>query len=217
MERYKLLLVLMLCLIFSGIARGQNGLNSDYTCVVAQKKNYIGGVGIKLGAPFGITYKQYFLKRFGFEVAGGWANTNLSDDDVIKNFKTMPAYQEYKYALHEVQYGYSAQARVVMHNPFPRFLTRRGFAGLDWYIGVGAELRILKINYIYKVPVSPTEDDFKTVSYTSKDMGPEWMLGIEYAFSEIPFSAFAEMGMFFKVNGTPSNNIQGGLGARFNF
>lgn len=217
MIRLALLFLFTICIGFSNLAYSQNGLNSNYTCVVAQERNYFGGVGFKMGAPFGITYKQYFLKRFGFEIAGGWANTNLSDDDIVANFESMPEYREYNYALHEVQSGYSVQARVVMHSPLPRFLTGRGFAGLDWYFGAGAEFRILQINYVYKVPVSPIEDDFKKFDYTSKDIGPEWMVGIEYAFSEIPLSAFAEMGMFFKVNGRVSHNLQGGLGARFNF
>lgn len=207
----------MISLISTGVVNAQNGLNGTYTCVVAQKKKHIGGVGLKMGAPMGITYKQYFLKRFGFEIAGGLANSNLSDTDVEERFNEMPEYSEFTYALHEVRSGYAAQARVVMHNPIPRFLTRRGFVGLDWYIGAGAEFRIIQIEYLYKVEISPTSNDFQNADYTSKDIGPEWMLGIEYAFSEIPFSAFAEMGMFFKVNGKQSHSLQGGLGARFNF
>ncbi len=210
--------------LFSTVALAQNGLNSTYTCVVMQEKNYIGGLGIKVGAPMGITYKMYFLKRFAFEMAGGFSNTSIADDYIEQKYDEIlltkfstPESQNYTYFIHSIEGSYAGQARLMMHLPIPRGLSGRGFENLDWYIGVGAEIRVIDIKYLYEFKQGFSEE-LRNFRHRLIEYGPEWMFGFEYAFRDMPLSAFAEMGMFFRINESePFNAVQGGLGARFNF
>ena len=210
--------------LFSTVVLAQNGLNSTYTCVVMQEKNYIGGLGIKVGAPIGLTYKMYFLKRFAFEMAGGFSNTSIADDYIKQKYHEIlptkfstPESQNYAYFIHSIEGSYAGQARLMMHLPIPRGLSGRGFENLDWYIGVGAEIRVIDIKYMYEFQEGFSEE-VRSFRHRLIEYGPEWMFGFEYAFKDVPLSAFAEMGMFFRINESePFNAVQGGLGARFNF
>ena len=223
MWKNRFLLVLGLSLL-STVALAQNGLNSTYTCVVMQEKNYIGGLGIKLGAPIGITYKMYFLKRFAFEAAGGFSNTSIADDYIKQKYNEIlptkfstPESENYAYFIHSIEGSYAGQARLMIHLPIPRGLSGRGFENLDWYIGVGAEIRMIDIKYLYEFKEGFSEE-VRSFRHRLIEYGPEWMFGFEYAFRDVPLSAFAEMGMFFRINESePFNAIQGGLGVRFNF
>lgn len=225
MQKFRIWLVVWGLLLISSIGYAQNGLNGTYTCVVMQEKQYLGGIGLKVGAPIGLTYKMYFLKRFAFEVAGGFSNTSISDDYIVGKFGNVAKKHNLSteseglsYFIHSIEGAYAAQARVMMHNPIPKIISGRGFENLDWYIGIGAEVRVMDIKYLYKFNDSPNSEDVKSFRHRLVEYGPEWMFGFEYAFKDTPLSAFAEMGMFFRINDEiPFNAVQGGLGVRFNF
>lgn len=225
MQRFRFLVLATVLFFISLVAYSQNGLNGTYTCVVMQEKKYIGGIGLKVGAPMAITYKMYFLKRFAFEVAGGISNTAVSDEQIIDNFhkETATGYngiakEDFLYFMHSVEGIYAGQARFMMHNPIPRFLSSRGFENLDWYIGLGAVARVINVKYLYEYQLDQNRNDVKSFQDQLLEYGPEWMLGFEYAFKEIPLAAFAEMGMFIRVNEKEAfNAIQGGLGVRYVF
>lgn len=225
MQRFRFLMLATVLLFISLVAYSQNGLNGTYTCVVMQEKKYIGGIGVKVGAPMALTYKMYFLKRFAFEVAGGISNTAVSDEEIIANFhrETATGYEgiakeDFGYFMHSVEGIYAGQARFMMHNPIPRFLSSRGFENLDWYIGLGAVVRVINVKYLYEYQLDENRNDVKSFKDELLEYGPEWMFGFEYAFKEIPLAAFAEMGMFIRVNEKePFHAIQGGLGVRYVF
>lgn len=225
MQRFKVFTLAIVLVLLSIAAYGQNGLNGTYTCVVMQEKKYIGGIGVKVGAPMALTYKMYFLKRFAFEIAGGFSNTSVSDEQVINNFHEETEFgyagiekQDFGYFMHSVEGTYAAQARFMMHNPIPRFLSSRGFENLDWYIGLGAVVRVIDVKYLYEYKLDPNRNDIKSFNDRLLEYGPEWMFGFEYAFKEIPLAAFAEMGMFIRMNREEAfNAIQGGLGVRYVF
>ena len=227
MQRFKITLLLFTLLLVSELAYAQNGLNGTYTCVVMQEKKYIGGIGIKVGAPMALTYKMYFLKRFAFEIAGGLSNTSVSEDYVKDKFGEITEIEmggneipSIEYFEHTKEGIYAAQARLMMHNPIPKILSGRGYENLDWYIGLGAEIRVIDIKYLYRYTPDPYVEKTDIASFRHKlvEYGPEWMFGFEYAFKDIPLAAFAEMGMFFRINeDVPFHAVQGGLGARFNF
>lgn len=222
----RLLLSIGVLLVLSNLAFAQNGLNGTYTCVVMQEKNYLGGVGLKVGAPIGLTYKMYFLKRFAFEVAGGFSNTSTSEDYIKDKFNQAlkahfddpDKFAAYDYSIHSLEGSYAGQVRLMMHLPIPRGLSGRGFENLDWYVGIGAEIRVIDIKYLYKYQKGTHSEDIESFRHRLVELGPEWMLGFEYAFKDIPLSAFAEMGMFIRINEkTPFSAVQGGLGVRLNF
>lgn len=225
MQRTRAFFLSLILLLLSVAAYAQNGLNGTYTCVVMQEKKYIGGIGLKVGAPMAVTYKMYFLKRFAFEVAAGISNTSVSEQQIVDNFleETKMEYEgreikDFGYFMHSVEGVYAAQARMMMHNPIPRALSSRGFENLDWYIGIGAVIRIIDVKYLYEYKPDPNRSDIKSFNQRLLEYGPEVMLGFEYAFKEIPLAAFAEMGAFIRVNNKDDfHAIQGGLGVRYNF
>lgn len=225
MQRTRAFFFSAILLLLSIAAYAQNGLNGTYTCVVMQEKKYIGGIGLKVGAPMAVTYKMYFLKRFAFEVAAGLSNTSVSEQQIVDNFleETKMEYEgreiaDFGYFMHSVEGVYAAQARMMMHNPIPRALSSRGFENLDWYIGIGAVMRIIDVKYLYEYKPDPNRSDIKSFNQRLLEYGPEVMLGFEYAFKEIPLAAFAEMGAFIRVNNKEDfHAIQGGLGVRYNF
>ena len=225
MQRLNILLTIWVLLAATGISYAQNGLNGTYTCVVMQEKKYIGGIGLKVGAPMAVTYKMYFLKRFAFEATAGLSNTAVSDKFLIRKFEESTQIEfmgteidGVDYFLHSVERIYCAQARAMMHSPVPRAISARGFENLDWYIGLGAVYRLIDVKYLYKYQADQREEDIKSYRDYWEEYGPEWMFGFEYAFKNVPIAAFAEMGMFIRLNEKePFNAVQGGLGARFNF
>ena len=225
MQRFKVFIFSIILLLISVAAHAQNGLNGTYTCVVMQEKKYIGGIGIKVGAPMALTYKMYFLKRFAFEVAAGLSNTSVSEQQIVDNFleETKMEYggreiSDFGYFMHNIEGVYAAQARVMMHNPIPRAFSSRGFENLDWYVGIGAVVRVIDVKYLYEYKLDPNRNDIKSFNQRLVELGPEVMLGFEYAFKEVPLAAFAEMGTFIRVNNKDDfHAIQGGLGVRYNF
>ena len=219
------LIALCLLLLISVAAYAQNGLNSTYTCVVMQEKRYIGGIGVKIGAPMSLTYKTYFLKRFAFEATAGISNTSVSDEFLIAKFDELTTTKFagaelnlVEYFMHSVEGVYAAQARFMIHSPIPRALSARGFENLDWYIGLGAVLRIIDVKYLYEYEDGQNMENIKSFRQKIEEYGPEWLFGFEYAFKGVPLAAFAEMGMFFRINEKePFHAIQGGLGVRYVF
>lgn len=225
MQRMKTITFSLILILISIAAHAQNGLNGTYTCVVMQEKKYIGGIGVKVGAPMALTYKMYFLKRFAFEVAAGISNTSVSEQQIVDNFLEETKMEhlgleiaDFGYFMHSIEGVYAAQARFMMHNPIPRALSSRGFENLDWYVGVGAVMRVIDVKYLYEYRLDPNRTDIKSFNQRLVELGPEVMLGFEYAFKEVPLAVFAEMGTFIRINNKDDfHAIQGGLGLRYNF
>ncbi|CAN5121908.1 hypothetical protein BH23BAC1_BH23BAC1_14610 [soil metagenome] len=185
--------------------------NQDYTCVVMQKKNYIGGLGARAGDPMGATLKMYFLKRFGAEAIAGYAMGGINGKFHERTFRQNIDLDNIFYTGHEVISSYGFQSRVVMHHIIPK-----GVKGLDWYFGVGMQMRIIDAKYTYFQKVTETKLVHTKIKTT--DVGPEVMVGSEFAFPKSPFSSFGEVSLFAKVNDEHQFVLpQGGLGIRYNF
>lgn len=185
--------------------------DQDYTCVVMQKKNYIGGIGIRMGDAMGGTLKVYFLKRFAAEIVAGKAFGGINGQFHEKTFRENVPVPEINYAGHEVLYSYGFHGRLMMHNLIPR-----GFSGLDWYFGIGAQMRMVEGRYDYFAKT--VDSKLERMNIKTVDMGPEAILGVEFAFPGSPLSSFGELGLFVNLNDSRQFLLpQGGLGIRFNF
>jgi hypothetical protein len=191
--------------------RRYNAKEQDYTCVVMQKKNYLGGLGIRAGDPMGATLKMYFLKRYAVEAVAGYAMAGINGKFHEKAFRDAVPQTDITYAGHEVVMFYGFNSRILMHSSIPG-----GMRGLDWYFGIGAQTRIIEGKHDYF-----TRSEFpklERISIRNIDLGPEAILGVEFAFPRSPFSSFGEVSLFAKVN-EPQFFIlpQGGVGIRYNF
>lgn len=210
--RYIFLCAIVFCLTANaGAQRRYTAKNQDYTCVVMQKKNYTGGIGLRVGDPLGLTVKFYLLKRFAAEISAGNAMGGINGNFHEEVFSENIGVDGHKSAGHQVLSAYSVQARVLMHSFLPK-----GVEGMDWYFGFGAQMRIIDARYDYFTSdESPqlVRNEIKTI-----DLGPEVIIGVEFAFPHMPFSCFGEVSLFAKVNEERTFIMpQGGLGLRYNF
>ncbi|MDQ3394223.1 MAG: hypothetical protein M3512_08960 [Bacteroidota bacterium] len=176
-----------------------------------QKKKYIGGLGLRMGDAMGATLKMYFLKRFAAEVVAGYAFGGINGKFHERVFKENILDTDITYAGHEVQYSYGFHSRLMMHNMIPK-----GISGLDWYFGFGAQMRMVEGKYDYFT--KSADSKLKRTIIKTVDLGPEAILGVEFAFPRSPISSFGELGLFANLK-SPRQFLlpQGGLGVRYNF
>lgn len=212
LKRYLLVSFFIFFLVGQVLAQKKySSNNQDYTCVVMQKKNYVGGIGFRAGDPLGATMKVYFLKRFAAEAIAGFAMGGINGKFHEKTFWRNNNPEEVQYLGHEIVYSYGFHARLLMHSQISR-----GPKGMDWYWGVGAQMRLIEAKYDYFIKTDKSKLQRNII--LTKDLGPELVAGVEFAFPRSPFSAFGEVSLFAKVNESRKFVLpQGGLGIRLNF
>lgn len=171
------------------------------------------GIGAKIGDPFALTYKLYLTERFAISIDGGQSAKRLYSKFHRERFQEYPIFDfdTLRYNNHVVERDWVISGRMLVHNPMDGILP-----GLDWYIGAGWQIRYLTIEYEYLLDLSPTRTDVGFDAVEETNAGPEVILGIEYAYFEIPVSAFFELNAFQSINGG-WRRIQGGVGLRFVF
>lgn len=186
-----------------------------YACPVLESVKSPHAIGVRIGEPIGITYKAYFLKRFGFEVIAGTSIGGVYVNFIRDQFDQNPAYDSLNYVGHVVNYTVTGQARLVMHNPLPEAIT--GTRGVDWYIGVGGMYRLLNVRYTYERGSTPTDFEIGSITESFNVAGPEAFIGFEYLLPGTQVAAFAEGGVFFDLlNSSQDPRFQGGIGLRYN-
>jgi len=171
------------------------------------------GIGLRLGDPMGATYKKYLGKTNAIEFGIGTAPARWHNSYYINSFDEYSGYDSYRYQNHAVQSTLYLQARYLFHYPLP---VENMEGKLDWYWGVGGLLKVAKVKYTFRENDSPftTSTDVKN----DFDIGPEGILGLEYAFQDVPLSVFSEGSMMLEFLDRPITiRGFGCLGVRFNF
>jgi hypothetical protein len=240
----KSFLVAIFCLssivAFSQKARIYNGGKSMYTrerynsaarfkgakaktlCPIFETSRYpYQGIGIKLGDPFAITYKYYFNEKFSLAADIGKASSGLYnryfrekfDEYVVTDtFSTSDASIEYY--THKVIADLIGEVKLLYSFDASKIAT-----GLQVYVGAGWEWKNTKLQYDYTYRESLGEPDkFGRFERTRFTMGPQAVVGIEYAYFKIPISAFMELEYFSDVLADPGwSRVEGGVGLRYIF
>jgi len=172
------------------------------------------GIGFKIGDPFAITYKLYLTPKFAVSLDGGSAASGLYREFHEENFSNLGIADTTSYEAHKINQEIVVQARIVFHQE----IFARSIQGLDIIGGLGWQVRDIDIRYEFF-----TKDQFgiresNSISVNDFTMGPELMIGVEYAYFVIPVSAFAEVNFFQNLN-VPNAKIrlQGGMGLRYVF
>lgn len=187
-----------------------------YSCPVVRRTKASMGIGVKVGDPVGNTFKVYFLKRFAFEAVVGNTTSGLYSQFIREQFEVDPQFDTLRYLGHAKRFSVSGQARVLIHNPLPEAIS--GEAGIDWYLGLGWNVRTLKIEYTYDTgDDSPISYMIGKSTVTHVLYGPDVILGFEYVLPELPLAAFAEAGMFYDIAIVHEFKFEGGLGLRYIF
>jgi len=171
------------------------------------------GIGFKAGDPFALTYKLYATKLLAFSIDGGIGAFGLYKKEYADLFFTLPESDTLAYFNHQVEKDTHISAKVSLYGDGPRFLK-----GLDYYVSLGWQFRYVDIVYGYNEEISQTESLFgsflKQVDYN----GPEVGIGLEYAYFDIPVSAFMEVTWMYDLVHQPGFiKFQGGIGMRYVF
>lgn len=198
------------------------GAKAKTICPVFENSKYpYQGLGVKLGDPFAITYKYYFNKRFGVAADIGKASSGLYnryfrekfDDYIVTDtFSTSDASIEYY--THKVKSDLIGEVKLLYHIDASKISP-----GLQVYIGAGWEWKNTKLQYDYTYRESLADPDkFGRFERTRFTMGPQGVVGIEYAYFKIPISAFMELEYFSDVLADPGwSRVEGGVGLRYIF
>lgn len=174
------------------------------------------GIGIRLGEPLSLTYKDFIEDYLSYEVMIGMAGVN-SSDYYRKDFENNPPASNSFYQSHSASKGVSINARVALNEDITDvFEITQGY--LLGYAGAGVQIRTTQVNYSYFQNIaSSATQPLLTEDRTNFDFGPEAFAGAEYYFDEAPISIFAEVGMFLELIDRVNIKGQGGIGIRYLF
>lgn len=198
------------------------GAKAKTLCPVFEGSRYpYQGIGIKLGDPFAITYKYYFNEKIAIAADIGKASSGLYnryfrekfDEYVVTDtFSTSDASIEYY--THKVISDLIGEVKLLYS-----FDASKIAQGLQVYIGAGWEWKNTKLQYDYTYKESIADPDkFGRFERTRFTMGPQAVVGIEYAYFKIPISAFMELEYFSDVLADPGwSRVEGGVGLRYIF
>jgi hypothetical protein len=181
------------------------------------------GLGFKFGDPFAITYKYYANKKFSLAVDLGKASSGLYNRYLREKFveyvksDTLSEGSSLTYTTHKVLNDFIAEVKFLYHID-----TKKISPGLQVYVGAGWEWKSTKIRYdFFYNPEQITGElgnDFGRFEKTRNTMGPQVVVGIEYAYFQIPVSAFMELEYFTDIQADPGwQRFEGGVGLRYIF
>ncbi len=168
------------------------------------------GIGLRFGAPTGITYKKYLPKKKAVELGIGTVTGTWYNHYYENTFHDFDRYEGYDYVSHHVNSSVYFQARYLLQSE----IYIEGMMGkLDWYWGIGALAKLGSVEYSYTrngVPGRSVQTDI--------DFGPEGILGMEYTFEDVPLTIFGEFSLMLEIADRPGV-LRGlsGAGVRYNF
>lgn len=179
------------------------------------------GIGLRLGDPLGISVKKY-INNNALELSIGRSymfngNARYYDkrfDDWYEDwYKDYTHYKDFNY----IGYSRTAPISFQLHYLFQKDL--KGVDNLQWYWGIGAQVRFQKYSYDYRYKLDGNPDWFyASERITDLDLGADGVIGLEYTMSDIPLSFFGDVTLFMEVADNPfAFWFQGGIGARYNF
>lgn len=177
------------------------------------------GIGVKLGDPFALTYKLYPNKHWAFAIDAGKAASGLYSEHHRENFggntqvDTLNQQQGISYISHTVNSEWVIEAKLLLQKDAEN-LTK----GLQLYAGLGFQYRMLDIDYEYLLEINFTDNEIGKINVTDETMGPTAVVGFEYAYFDLPISAFLELEGYYDIASNPGwLRFQGGVGLRYVF
>lgn len=189
-------------------------------CPIFEESEYpYHGVGLKLGDPSGVTYKFYATQWLAFALDVGKGASGLYSTyhrDHFSDFialDTLIEGESITYLAHRVKRDLVGAAKVLLHQDVSSILP-----GLQLYLGAGWQIRNVKLEYEYLVERDFNEAAPGTLLAERTFSGLVGSFGLEYAYFEIPVSAFMEVEVFSDAAGDPGwTRLQGGVGLRYVF
>jgi len=173
-------------------------------------------VGLRLGEPFAITYKDFLSDYISFEVMLGSGSVN-GNSYYQRDFENNPPSSSAFYLSHGAKKGVSLHGRLAYNEDFTEtFGIEQGY--LLGYGGAGVQLRTTQVNYNYANGNPQSSVPILREDRTNVDFGPEAFVGAEYYFDDLPLNVFVEAGLFLELLDRVGHmKGQGGLGIRYIF
>jgi hypothetical protein len=169
------------------------------------------GIGIKVGDPFALTYKYYASKHFAVDVDFGKSASGLYSKYYSELFSEFQP-ETSRYYSHKVKVDWVGEAKLLYQVGIEEVSP-----GLQLYVGLGWEIRNLKIQYDYFADEGGLPKNFQN-QYDRLTQGAQGVFGIEYSYFAIPVSAFMELEYYYDLVKDPGwTKIQGGVGLRYVF
>jgi len=188
-------------------------------CPIFENSKYpYQGFGFKMGDPFALTYKFYPRKHWAIVAdigrpASGLYSTYFRKEFTEKSAEIVPNRNGVDYSSHRVKSDFILEGRVLYQ--FDATIVSKG---LQVYTGMGWEFRATTIDYDFFFEESPDTNDFARTSFSRSSQGFQTVVGIEYAYFQLPISAFMEMEYYVDVLRDPGQTfLQGGIGLRYVF
>lgn len=171
-------------------------------------------IGIRLGAPTGVSYKKYISNSTtALEIGLGGRPRGAQQQYYRNSFDKDNSFEDDTYVDHSVDNSVFVQMRVLKQYPLHIEDVEGDF---EWYWGIGALMKVAKVDYRYTEPGTPGIQQSNNV--TDFDLGPEVPLGIEYTFEDVPLTLFGEASLFLEIIDRPGVlAMYGGVGLRYNF
>lgn len=202
---------------FNNAAR-VSGQKAKIVCPVFENSKYpYQGFGFKLGDPFAFTYKYYATKNLSLVADVGRPSSALYNQYFRSKFIEYQPSDTVNYLSHKVNSDYVGELKILY-----QFNAKKVSPGLQVYVGAGWEWRATKLTYSYTTESSSTGtgglNEIANFDARRFTQGPQAIIGIEYAYFQIPISAFMEVEYFFDVLADPGwGKVQGGVGLRYVF
>jgi len=172
-------------------------------------------LGVRIGDPYGITYKTSVKDKFSFEAILGRGSPN-SNQYYKRTFENNRPVSSAQYSRHEVSGAFSLHARGIYEESFSDdFNISEG--DLTVYAGLGLQFRSVNIDYSYTTPNAIPDTPKVKESRTNIDLGPEVFVGTAYYFEDLPISVFLEAGFMTEIVDRLHLKAQGAIGARYLF
>ncbi len=169
------------------------------------------GIGIKVGDPFALTYKYYANKHFAVAADFGRSASGLYSQYYRELFHDFQP-ETSDYYSHKVEADWVGEVKLLYQMGIEKVSP-----GLQLYVGLGWEIRNLKIQYSYEANEDGLPKPFQE-EYERLTQGVQGVFGIEYSYFKLPISAFMELEYYCDVMKDPGyTKIQGGAGLRYIF
>jgi hypothetical protein len=172
-------------------------------------KNF--GVGVKLGDPLGLSLKKYNGNK-AFELIIGRSYYYGGADYYGYYYKHDKRFKNgYVYGGYDTR---STPIAIQLHYLIHKDIS--SVDGLQWYYGVGGQLRYATFKYRYWDVNTSYNVQYARV--TDFGIGPDGVLGLEYTFNDVPISLALDLDLYMEIIDRPFMFLlQGGLGVRYNF
>lgn len=174
------------------------------------------GIGLRVGDPAGLSVKKYSGNN-AWELNIGrtayWGR--YSYYDAFYDYDDYELYSKVEFHNHWVDRALGIQLHYLWQND----LNLDGLSGLQWYYGLGGQIKSIAVRYHYKYEDqwgNKHDNFYSTANFIN--LGLDGIIGLEYTFQTVPLSIFTDINLFVEVYRNLFNiHPQGGIGIRYNF